>query len=229
MDSSARPVSRRSRAESESGTGTGTGTEDPSTEDTGTRRQRRALMAALESTGARLPRPGRAAAEPAAADTGTRTRRRGPATDDSPEVTGSRRRPAELEPRPDSGGGDGRRRAGQQRRTYRDADAKDAGSWHIPDEPWRGTDVPWRGPDGEYHTGSMPAMTDEALDAEAVLQRPDLTVIAGDRIDSDVREYDSFYDGRDVAPLRADAAPRARDRHLRAVPGEGERQPGRRN
>jgi hypothetical protein len=74
----------------------------------------------------------------------------------------------------------------------------------------------------------MPAMTDEALDALAALQRPDLTVIAGDRVDADVREYDSLYEGRDVAPLRNDAAPRARDRHLRVVPGEGQRRSGRR-
>jgi hypothetical protein len=111
-------------------------------------------------------------------------------------------------------------------RAYREQPPEDGRGWSIPDEPWRGTEVPWRGPDGEYHTGQMPALTEEALRELDTGRRPDLTIIAGK--DAEVREYDSNYEGRDVAPLPAAPNGRpetgrligqARSRHLRALPG----------
>ena len=122
------------------------------------------------------------------------------------------------------------RRADERRRTYRDPGSESRG-WTIPDEPWRGTEVPWRGPDGEYHTGSIPLVTDD--EEPGGPRRPDLTVIPGG---ADVREYESNYEGRDVAPLvpetpydddRPGPEPgwvppqqQPRSRHLKAVPGE---------
>ena len=136
--------------------------------------------------------------------------------------------PADEFPEPGQAGGrraypepERPRRADERRRTYREPGSDTEGrSWHIPDEPWRGTEVPWRGPDGEYHTGQIPAITDDEPDGQ---RRPDLTVIAGG---ADVREYESDYEGRDVAPLRPEEPydegqpPQPRSRHLKAVPGE---------
>jgi hypothetical protein len=96
--------------------------------------------------------------------------------------------------------------------------------------------VPWRGPDGEYHTGQFDAISDDDPVDPSGPRRPDLTVIAGEGVTADVREYDSNYEGRDVAPLtppRRDGTPPGRDggtrdrlpqeprsRHPRAVPGD---------
>ena len=112
-------------------------------------------------------------------------------------------------------------------------------SWHIPDEPWRGTEEPWKGIDGEYHTGQFEAVSDDDAAGPDGSRRPDLTVIAGKG--AEVREYESNYEGRDVAPLtppRRDSPPPGRDGdtrgradqvrlpqqprsgHLRAVPGD---------
>ena len=187
------------------------------------------------------PRPGRRAAPqlpPAPADDFAQTSRRARRRAAEEAEPGPRRR-SEAAPLPAGElPGAGRRsysepeRPGEgRRRTYRDP-GSDTGvrTWHIPDEPWRGTEVPWRGPDGEYHTGQIPAIVDDGEPGGP--RRPDLTVIAGG---AEVREYESDYEGRDVAPLRPDAVvdeqrspggepgmpPRQpRSRHLKAVPGE---------
>jgi hypothetical protein len=165
-------------------------------------------------------------ARPERAATGLRDEQSGGMTRPERGAAGLRDEQSGGVARPGRGAG-GRRETGEEagRRAYREQASEDGRGWAIPDEPWRGTEVPWRGPDGEYHTGQMPAMTEEALRELDTGRRPDLTIIAGK--DAEVREYDSNYEGRDVAPLPAESAqaepPRrfgqARQRQMRALPG----------